>query len=259
LGGEESEHSLGGGGDDAEYRTLVEWRGDRPELFEHDRAADRVRERVAVLLGQYARPNQAERLVDRAYERAPFEFQRSFRKVRIKLGRTGRYSGLADESASSDLWTLVHDAFEDFPSDRFPQLVEASEAAHQVVNYAWNRLDHRNVRLTAETLEQFWSVFSSFLRVDPLGHSPAVAKHHLDWWETLATRDLLRFQRAIGDIALRVGADDPELKHDGILGPIASGREEERAEGDAAIDLALEDADEIRDLIAGAYRGRVGG
>lgn len=246
-------------GYEAEYQTLAEWRWLKPEGFEHDRTADLIREKVNRLLRQYAIPNQPELLVDRAYERAPFDFQRAFRMVRMNRGRTGLGSALHESAQKADLWTLVHDAFEVFPKDRFHLLRPAGEATRELVNYTWNRITRRDAKTAADALEQYWAVFASFLRLDPLGHSSAVSRSDLEYWQELADRDLTRFNRAVGDLTLHVARDEPGILEDAVLGPIGNRRIEERKEADEAIDFALEDADELRELLSQAKGGSMGG
>jgi hypothetical protein len=253
------EHPSDDGPMEAEYQTFMEWRAEPPVGFEGDRTAAKIRTKVAELLQQYVTPDRPELLVDRAYDAAPFEFQRSFRMVRMKLGRTGRGSALMGAAQESDLWTLVHDAFERFPAERFRILAPASQATGQVVNYAWNRLGRRDMRTAADALEQFWAVFASHLRLDPLGHSPAVDKQVVEGWRELAEADRVRFDRAIGDLTLRIARVDEDALSDAVLGPIATRRQEERREGDAAIDQALEDAAELRALLGHSLCGSAGG
>jgi hypothetical protein len=236
--------------DSFEYRTLVDWRGEPPVLDPGDRAAVAIREKVRELLVRYMGSGKVELLVDQAYELAPFDFQRKFRIARIKLGRTGRGSGLQAMAMAGDLWTQTLDAFRVFPKDDFPTLEVGALATQRIVNYAWNRLDKRDVYSAADTLEQFWAAFASSLRASPVGHSSAVPDWLIEEWDELAILDTGRFTRAVGDTAIRLARHDPDVRRDDLLSEIIEAREAERKLGDKEIDDALADAGELQALLS---------
>lgn len=233
-----------------EYRTLVDWRGAAPPFDPGDQATTRIREKVRELLVRYMGSGKSELLVDRAYESAPYDFQRKFRIARIHLGRTGRGSQLEEAAKAGDLWTQTHDAFQTFPKDDFPTLEVGALVTQRIVNYSWNKLERRDVYAAADTLEQFWAAFASSLRASPAGHSSAVPDWLVEEWEHLAVLDATRFTRAAGDMAIRLARADPDVRRDDLLGEIAESRESERKTAEREIDDALQDADELRAILS---------
>jgi hypothetical protein len=245
--GEETEELVE---DEFEYRTLVDWRGAAPAFDPGDRASTAIREKVRELLVRYMGDGKCELLVDRAYEFAPYEFQRKFRIVRIHLGRTGRGSQFQEMARVGDLWTQTHDAFQVFPKGDFPSLEVGAIVTQRIVNYSWNRLEKRDAYAAADTLEQFWAAFASRLRANPAGHSDAVPDWLVEEWDHLADLDTARFTRAAGDMAIRLSKTDPDVRRDDLLGEIAESREAERQTADREIDEALHDADELRAILS---------
>jgi hypothetical protein len=246
-GGQSSDEAVEG---EFEYRTLVDWRGAAPGFDPGDRATTAIREKVRELLVRYMGAGKSELLVDRAYESAPYEFQRKFRLARIHLGRTGRGSQFEVTAKAGDLWTQTHDAFQVFPKDDFPSLEVGALVTQRIVNYSWNKLDKRDAYAAADTLEQFWAAFASCLRASPAGHSNAVPDWLVEEWGHLAVLDTTRFMRAAGDMAIRLSRTDPDVRKDDLLGEIAESRETERETADREIDEALEDADELRTILS---------
>jgi hypothetical protein len=247
-----SEGSMEDAAEDAyEYRTLVDWKGDPPGFDPGDRAAVAIREKIRELLVRYMGEGKSELLVDRAYELAPYDFQRKFRIARIKLGRTGRGSQLEAMAKAGDLWAETQDAFQVFPKDDFPTLEVGAVATQRIVGYAWNRLEKRDTSAAADTLEQFWAAFASCLRASALGHSNSVPVWLVEEWEQLAMLDTERFTRAAGDLAIHLAQHEPEVRSDDLLGEMIDAREAERKIGETEIDDALEHADELRALLSG--------
>jgi len=236
--------------DEFEYRTLVDWRGAAPAFDPGDRASTAIREKVRELLVRYMGDGKSELLVDRAYEFAPYDFQRKFRIVRIHLGRTGRGSQFQETARVGDLWTQTHDAFQVFPKGDFPSLEVGAIVTQRIVNYSWNRLEKRDTYAAADTLEQFWAAFASCLRASPAGHSDAVPEWLVEEWDHLAVLDTARFTRAAGDMAIRLSKTDPDVRKDDLLGEIAESREAERQSADREIDEALSDADELQAILS---------
>jgi hypothetical protein len=232
-----------------EYRTLVDWRGDPPAFNPGDRSAVAIREKVRELLVRYMGEGKVELLVDRAYELAPYEFQRKFRVARIKLGRTGRGSQFQAAAQAGDLWAQTQDAFQVFPGDDFPSLEVGALVTQRIVSYSWNRLERRDVYAAADTLEQFWGAFASCLRASPVGHSLAVPEWLVEEWQELAALDTGRFARAAGDMAIHLARHDPAIRKDDLLGELIDAREAERTVGEKEIDEGLADADELQALL----------
>jgi hypothetical protein len=235
---------------DHEYRTLVDWRGEPPNEGSADEITETIHQKVLELTVRFVGPGKSERLVDRAYELAPFDFQRKFRLARINIGRTGRGSEFESVARSSDLGTLVLDAFKTFPAEEFPTLEVGATATQRLVNYAWNRLGRRDMYAATDILEQFWSAFASCLRANPVGHSAACPNDLVEEWEELAQRDTERFTRAAGDIAIRLARTDSDLRRDDLISAIADARESQRSIGDREIDDALQDAEEIESILS---------
>jgi hypothetical protein len=238
-----------------EYRTLVDWRGEPPSDNSTNESLAAIRQKVLELTVRYIGAGKSELLVDRAYDFAPFDFQRKFRLARIKIGTTGRGSEYESVARNSDLGTLVFDAFKAFPSEDFPTLEVGATATQRLVSYAWNRLEKRDMYAAADILEQFWSAFASCLRAIPAGHSPACPDDLIEEWAELANRDTERFTRAAGDIAIRLGRSDPDLRRDELIGEIAEARENERRIGDREIDEALVDASELESILNTGFSG----
>jgi hypothetical protein len=252
----------GEGGDgelEHEYRTLVDWRGDPPIIETTNHTAASIRQKVLELTVRYIGSGKSELLVDKAYAHAPFEFQRKFRIVRIKIGRTGRGSEFESIARNTELWPLVFDAFRVFPEEDFPELQVGATATQRLVNFAWNRIEKRDMYAVADVLEQFWCAFASSLRASRSGHSAACPEDLVEEWIELAQRDTERFTRAAGDIAIRLANHDPDVRRDELLGEIAAAREDERRTGDREIDEALADASELESFLGGRSEGGVEG
>lgn len=235
-------------------RTLVDWEGDVPELYQGDRSAEAIRTEIDALVEKYADEGNAELAVDEVYDYAPFDFQRDYRLLRICLLQTGRGSREQEEARKSDPWTLLTGALEDFPFEQFPIAARYVDPMREVVKLAWNAHPSRDRALTVEVIEEFWSMFCSYLRVHESGHSPNISIPTIQKWRTLAERDRARFERILGDSVVTLSTAVRSLSEDATLGPILERRLEEQTEETKAIDDALEDADELKRLLAEVHK-----
>lgn len=231
--------------------TLVDWEGDAPELYPGDRSAEAIREEIDALVSRYATADGDHELaVDEIYNYAPFPFQREYRLVRISLSQTGRGSVEQDAALKTDPWALLSEALDSFPHDQFPAAGRYADPVREVVRLAWNSLPLRDKDLTVEVVEEFWSLFCSYLRVHDSGHSPNVLPTTVQHWRALSERDRTRFERILGDSVVSLSKWVPGLADDATLGPILARREHEQEEESLAIDEALEDAAELRQILA---------
>lgn len=213
--------------EEASPDTAVAWRGPRPELYPGDRGADLIRKTLDALLEEYP-PDQGERAVDEAYLHAPYEFQKRYRRLRIACGLTGRGSAETQAiSPTGGVWTLVQDAFEEFPYDQFATLAPSVAIVRETVNVGLNaRLDQRK-HLATEAIEEFWSAFAYSLRADSEGHRN-VSPTTVQYWRRAAERRFRRFVRNLGDIVVDLSDWEPSIRKDATLGPFADKREAEQ-------------------------------
>lgn len=218
--------------------TGVEWKGPVPELYEGDRAADRVRETVDSLLADYS-PDEGELAVDEAYDHAPFDFQRKYRLVRMACGLTGLGSAERPKVNSEGVWPLALDAFETFPYDSFPSLAPSVATVREAVNVGLNaNLDQRR-RLATEAIEEFWGAFAYQLRADPVGRRD-VSPVTVQLWRRAADRRFRRFTRNLGDIVVELSEWEPTVRGDAILGPLVEKRVAEQEREKRLIDDGFE-------------------
>lgn len=240
-------------------RTLMDWDGDAPELYPGDRSAEAIRTEITALVERYSGEGDAELAVDEVYDYAPFDFQRDYRALRICLVQTGRGSREQGQARGSDPWVLLTKALEGFPFEQFPVAARYVDPMREVVKLAWNVEPARDRRLMVEVVEEFWSMFCSYLRVHESGHSPNISIPTIQKWRALAERDRARFERILGDGVVNLSTAVRALSEDATLGPILERRLEEQKEEAQAIDEALEDADELKRLLADIHKVPAGG
>lgn len=229
--------------------TNVSWRGETPELYSGDKSADAIRATIRELIHAYP-PTLGERAVDEVYSHAPFEFQNRFRRVRIAFGVTGAGSEEQDSiNVAGGLWSLVLDAFDAFPFDRFAQLSELVYPVREVVKLTISANLEQNRKLATEVLEGFWSTFAAYLRLDPEGHSN-VSPTTVQRWRGVAEVRREVFARNLGDIVVELGDQDPHLVDDATLGPLAEKRRGEQTVEERLVEDGL-------DAVAGASLGQM--
>jgi len=233
-------------------KTVVEWIDDIPELLPGDSEADAIRSEIYGILSE--RP-KAETLVDEVYERAPFEFQRKYRFLRICIGTTGRGSRFQRECESVNPWALLLGALDTFPADHFHRLTRLIPAFKEAVNVAWNTSPPDRNR-TMELVEAFWKLFCCHLRLDRDGHE-LIPSAQFKAWQEIAESRLVKWDRIFGDIVVELAGTSGEVASNRFLGPIEEKRRREQLEERKTIDEALEVIGENRatlDTVAGMPR-----
>ena len=215
-------------------KTMVEWISDVPELFPGDAEADSIRSEIDAILKERPR---VETLVDEVYDRAPFEFQRSYRQLRICLGTTGRGSRFQKDCEAANPWALLLDALDVFPADRFRHLVTHIPSFKEAVNVAWNASPPDRKR-TTELVEEFWRLFCCYLRLDQDGHE-MISHAQLKAWQDIAESRHAKWDRIFGDILVELAAADRAVGTNKMLGPLVEKRRQQQQEENKTIDDAL--------------------
>jgi len=233
-------------------KTMVEWISDVPELLPGDAESDAIRSEINTILSERPR---AESLVDEVYERAPFEFQRKYRLLRICIGTTGRGSRFQRDCETVNPWALLLDALDAFPEDRFHRLEKHIPLFKEAVNVAWNASPPDRKR-TTELIEQFWRLFCCHLRLDHEGHE-MIPPAQLKSWQEIAEGRLAKWERIFGDIVVELAVSDSAVAENQMLGPLIEKRRREQREENETIEEALAVISRDRpslDTVAGGSR-----
>jgi hypothetical protein len=215
-------------------KTMVEWVSDIPELLPGDAESDAIRAEINAIFAERPR---VESLVDEVYERAPFEFQRKYRLLRICLGTTGRGSRFQRDCEAVNPWALLLDALDTFPADRFHRLVRLIPAFKEAVKMAWNASPPDRDR-TKELVEEFWRLFCCHLRLDRDGHE-MISASQIKAWQEIAESRLSKWERIFGDILVEMATQNSAVGANHTLGPVVERRRREQQDEKETIDNAL--------------------
>lgn len=167
---------------EAEDRTTVVWDGDAPEVLETKQAA-RLKTELGRVMEEFP-PENLDTLVDYVYGYAPFEFQRSFRYFRERVGLS-LYSDLDDtQAAQGILLPNLEKASEDFDRREFGDTRGQKEIQFETLR-ALLRSDGPDLRLIRDIAENFWFHYCYYLRLHPRAHENVPVQTKQVWMEDL--------------------------------------------------------------------------
>jgi hypothetical protein len=197
-------------------------------------------------------PKEADRAVDEIYDNAPFEFQRKYRFVRIKIGTTGRGSRHGESVHAMEIGQLIEEAFDEFPPYGFDVPRRYQEVIHILLDRMSRPQPIGTFALLSEVIEEFWGLFCTYLRLDPLGNV-LVDRKTIERWEDYAQMKFEIFQRNIGDIIVELCNSAPHLKEEQALAPIYEKRSREQSEEAQTIDEMADVFEDIDSTLAQLY------
>lgn len=239
---------------EAEHKTTVVWDGDAPDVLETKEAA-RLRTEIERIMEEFP-PESLDTLVDYVYGYAPFEFQRSFRYFRERLGLS-LHSDLDDtQVAEGLLLPNLEKASEDFDRQEFGDLRKQKEVQFETLRGLLGSGDP-DLQLIRQIAENFWFHFCYYLRLHPRAHENVPVETRQIWMEDLET-SVPNLVGEFSDLLERAVRQVPDLEEHDAVGEALQGYREEREQLEDLLDATdpwFEGLEEFSRETTDAYGG----
>ena len=184
------------------YSTIVDWKGSTPYI-ENDMGVTEVIEKVVNLYTEKYKDRTKEELVDEVYSRAPFDFQRNFRQLRLNVEKFASKTRRVDieNYEKNIILPSLKKAIDSFPRKEFPaevweRLTRYKEVMESIINLPSFPADISN-----ELTENFWFYFCYYLRIHNKCHENVPSSVVLHWKETIDFQRE-RYDRNFSDIII---------------------------------------------------------
>ena len=230
-------------------QTRVSWKGDVPFYQGLEDKLGAVKDLADELIAEYSGPGGIERAVAEVYARAPFEFQRRYRKCRDSLFGIQRSRGELKDYGKAVLLPMFNEAFEAFPESDFPGIPDRISAFRELVRLMLERPEPDYAAVN-EVSEEFWFWFCFRLRLHPAAHEN-VPRLTVDFWEEKLEFEDDRYRKMLGDHA----AAFPEAMDNPQLGPLVTERKAESEEYRRLLESLRDDFDGLGDFVEGIRKG----
>jgi hypothetical protein len=192
--------------------TTVTRKGNVPEIKMSDPTITEIRNFIQKYIEDYSDDDGWERAIDKLYEKAPYQFQNEYRKLRENLKEAVRTTFIQD-NFSNLLLSLFNNAMETFPRE-FSCMTKERTAFTAVFRAALrNNVSIEEIR---EMSEEFWFLFCYHLRVDKKCHEN-ISNETLNVWKSSIPWEEELYSRSLQDHAFNLGLMGKDRTIDSIL------------------------------------------